>query len=248
MAVRALGRLEAPDVAAAISPSLADPEPSVRVEAANALAQSVFTTERPDLVAGAARQLRAQARHRDAPARQRRPRPLARAAALRDGRGGTGRRGSRAGRRVSEGRRRRQAWRRHPPSSSTRYGDFSTWPLRARRARWRRAGSEHHVADRRSDRHAGGRCRSGAGVYGRAARVARSAGRSGRHGVRELPIRARRGLTVGRLAGRAIPAAGDAGAVGDASHVPDRPASRCCGSPTPRRGRSRSAGRWRRRG
>ena len=59
VAVRALGRLEAPDVAAAISPSLADPEPSVRVEAANALAQSVFTTDRPDLVAGAARHLRA---------------------------------------------------------------------------------------------------------------------------------------------------------------------------------------------
>ena len=42
--VRALGRLEQPDVSAALVHFLSDPEASVRVEAANALAQSVFAT------------------------------------------------------------------------------------------------------------------------------------------------------------------------------------------------------------
>jgi cyclophilin family peptidyl-prolyl cis-trans isomerase len=59
VAVRALGRLESPEVAAAILPSLSDREAAVRVEAANALAQSVFATARPADVVEAARNLRA---------------------------------------------------------------------------------------------------------------------------------------------------------------------------------------------
>ena len=59
VALRALGRFQSPELAAAIVPSLRDPAPPVRTEAANALAQSVFASTSPEEVREAARQLRA---------------------------------------------------------------------------------------------------------------------------------------------------------------------------------------------
>ena len=59
IAVRALGRLEAPDTAAAIVPFLSDRAAPVRVEAANALAQSVFAEATAEQVREAARALEA---------------------------------------------------------------------------------------------------------------------------------------------------------------------------------------------
>jgi cyclophilin family peptidyl-prolyl cis-trans isomerase len=59
LAVRALGRFEQPELAAAIAPSLSDKDASVRIEAANALAQGVFAATSATDVAEAARVLRA---------------------------------------------------------------------------------------------------------------------------------------------------------------------------------------------